>query len=289
MKKRKTDENILVAFILNFLFLMLEVVGGILTGSIAIMSDAVHDFGDVLSMGVSYILERKSRKARDEKYTYGYIRYSVIGSVFTTVVLIVGSILILHEAIERLAEPAEVQSGWMIIMAAFGLIVHGLATFVTHGEGSLNQRAVNLHMLEDTLGWIVVLVGAVIIRLTGASFIDPLMSIGVAIFILVMALKNFRSILDLFLEKTPNDVSVKKIVEAAEKVQGVISVHHVHVRSIDGVNNLATLHVVVKKYDSKIKKEVKDALLKCKVKHVTIDMELEGEDCDDEKCEEWPE
>ncbi|MBQ2659866.1 cation transporter [Candidatus Saccharibacteria bacterium] len=285
MKKRRADQNILIAFGLNLVFFCAEVVGGILTGSITIMSDAVHDLGDVLSMAVSYVLERKSRKSLDEKHTYGYVRYSVMGSVFTTVVLVVGSVMILHEAVGRFFEPTEVQSGWMILMAVVGLVVHGVATVVTRGEGSLNQRAVNLHMLEDFLGWIVVLLGAILIKLTGANWIDPLMSIGVAGFILVMAVKNFRSIVDLFLEKTPNDVSVKKMVAEAGKVAGVIDVHHVHVRSIDGYHNLATLHVVVKEYDPEVKRAVKAALKKCGVEHATIDMELESEACEEEVCE----
>ena len=199
----KTERNILIAFILNLAFSIFEFVGGFFTGSVAIVSDAVHDIGDAASIGVSYFLEKKSKQKPDEHYTYGYTRYSVIGSVITTLILLVGSVLVVYNAVVRIFNPTPINYDGMIVFAIIGAAVNILAAFVTREGDSLNQKAVNLHMLEDVLGWIVVLVGAVIMRFTDISIIDPLMSIGVAVFIFINAIRNLKEAVDLFLEKTP--------------------------------------------------------------------------------------
>lgn len=148
----KTEKNILIAFILNLAFSLFEFVGGLFTGSVAIISDAVHDLGDAASIGISYFLEKKSKKQPDEEYTYGYARYSVIGSVITTLILLFGSALVIYNAASRIISPAEINYDGMIIFAVVGVCVNLGAALFTHGGDSLNQKAVNLHMLEDVLG-----------------------------------------------------------------------------------------------------------------------------------------
>ena len=197
----KTTRNILIAFILNFAFSVFEFVGGLFTGSVAIVSDAVHDIGDAASIGISYFLERKSKKQPDETYTYGYARFSVIGSVITTLILLFGSCVVIYNAIQRILTPTPIHYNGMIVFAIVGVVVNLAAALFTREGHSLNQKAVNLHMLEDVLGWIVVLVGAIVMRFTDFALIDPLMSIGVAVFILINAVGNLKEVLDLFLEK----------------------------------------------------------------------------------------
>ena len=240
----KSDRNILIAFLLNFTFSLLELIGGTLTGSVAIVSDAVHDFGDTVSIAISYFLERKSKRQPDATYTFGYGRYSVIGSVITTLVLMLGSILVLVQAVQRLFAPQVVHSGGMLLLAVIGLSVNLMAALVTREGDSLNQKAVNLHMLEDVIGWAVVLVGAAVMLLTNWTMIDPLLSIGVAIFILCQAVGHLKESMYLFLEAVPEDVSVAQICEAALAVKGVSGVHHVHVWSTDGSHHFATMHIV---------------------------------------------
>ena len=143
----KTERNILIAFILNFAFSIFEFVGGFFTGSVAIVSDAVHDIGDAASIGISYFLEKKSKKKPDEHYTYGYARYSVIGSVITTLILLVGSVLVVYNAILRIIDPTPINYNGMIIFAVIGAAVNFMAAFFTREGDSLNQKAVNLHML----------------------------------------------------------------------------------------------------------------------------------------------
>lgn len=179
----KTERNILIAFILNLAFSIFEFVGGIITGSVAIMSDAVHDIGDAASIGISYFFEKKGE------------RYSLIGAFITTLTLLIGSSITIYNAIRRLFAPTEIHYEGMIVFAIVGVCINLCAAFVTREGDSLNQKAVNLHMLEDVLGWLVVLVGAVVMRFTDFTLLDPIMSIGVSAFILINAIRNLKEII----------------------------------------------------------------------------------------------
>lgn len=237
--------RIAAAFLLNLCFSVFELVGGLLTGSVAILSDALHDLGDAAGIGSALLLERKSRKAPDATHTYGYRRYSVLGSLITTLILLVGSCLVMGNAVARLMNPTPIHYDGMLIFAVIGVAVNLAAAFFTrHGE-SLNQRAVNLHMLEDVLGWVVVLIGALVMRLTDWVFLDPLLSMGVAVFILIHALGNFGEIGALFLEKTPRGISVEELTSHLKEIPGVSDIRHLAVRSLDGVSHEATLLTVI--------------------------------------------
>ncbi len=280
----KTEKNILIAFLLNISFSIIELLGGLFTGSIAILSDSLHDLGDALSIGVSYFLERKSKRKPDKKHTYGYIRYSVMGSIFTTTILLIGSIFVTYEAIKRIINPVEINYNGMIGFAIFGIVINTLAALVTKEGDSLNQKSVNLHMLEDVLGWIVVFIGSILMKFTNITYIDSILSILVAVFIFINALKNLIKIIDLFLEKTPENIDIDEIKNHLLEIDGVKNVHHVHVRSIDGYSNLATLHVIVDKYSHDIKNSIKEELKEHNICHSTIELELEDENCCDEEC-----
>ena len=280
----KTEKNILIAFLLNLSFSIFECIGGLITGSIAILSDSVHDIGDALSIGLSYILEKKSKKKPDNTYTYGYIRYSVIGSIITSTILLTGSIFVIYEAVKRLINPQELNYNGMIIISIIGVIVNTLAAMATKEGDSLNQKSVNLHMLEDVLGWIVVLIGSILIKFTNITYIDSILSIGVALFILRHAARNIKEVLDLFLEKTPKNIDIEEIKHHLKEINGVLDIHHIHVRSIDGYNTFITLHAEVKKYDPEIKKQIKEELSEHGISHSTIELELEDETCENKTC-----
>lgn len=280
----KTEKNILIAFLLNLSFSTFEFLGGLFTNSVAIISDAIHDIGDALSIGISYFLEQKSKKEPDNKYTYGYVRYSLIGSLITTSILLVGSGVVIYNSIKRLFEPVEINYNGMIIFAIVGVIVNLGAAYFTKEGNSLNQKSVNLHMLEDVLGWIVVLFGSLIMKITDISIIDSILSIFVAIFILVNAFKNFKKIFDLFLEKVPSDLSIQEIRNFLLEIKDVVDIHHIHVWSIDGYNNYATMHVVINKNRKKLKDEIREKLKKQGISHVTIEIENKNESCDSTSC-----
>ena len=279
----KTEKNILIAFLLNISFSIFEFFGGIFTNSVAILSDSIHDLGDAISIGISYFMERKSKKHADNKYTYGYIRYSVLGGVITTTILLVGSILVIISATKRLFNPVDINYSGMIIFAVFGVIMNFIAAYVTREGDSINQKSVNLHMLEDVLGWIIVLIGAIIMNFTDIKILDPIMSIGVALFILYNSLKNLKKVLDLFLEKTPNDIDIEELKKHLLEVKGVEDIHHIHVWSIDGYNNYATMHIVSKSKEiEKVKKDIRKELEEHNICHAIL--ETEAEACDDKEC-----
>lgn len=281
----KTERNILIAFLLNFFFAIIEFVGGGLTGSVAIMSDAVHDLGDALSIGLSWFLEKKSRKQPDETYTYGYGRLSVLSSIITTMVLLAGSAFMIFGSIQRIIRPTSIDYNGMIGMAIFGVIINFGAAYVTREGDSLNQKAVNLHMLEDVLGWAVVLVGAIVMRFTDFAIIDPCMSIGVSIFILINCLGNLREATEIFMGKIPEGISVAEIKEHLSEIEGVKDVHHIHLWSLDGQVNFATMHVVTNQEAKTVKAAVRKEMEEHGFSHVTIEIEAFDEECGEVHCE----
>ena len=280
----KTEKNILIAFILNLVFPVVEFIGGFLTGSVAVISDALHDAGDAVSIGISFFLEKKSKKQPDDIYTYGYARYSVIGSVITNLILLIGSCVVAVNAVNRIINPVEINYNGMIIIAILGFGINSVAAYYTAGNGSLNQKAVNLHMLEDVLGWAAVLAGSVVMKFTDSAIIDPLMSVGIAAFILINALKNLKEVFFLFVEKTPQGINVNKIKEHILRLDGVIDVHHIHIRSIDGINNYATMHVVTDGDTCEIKERIRKELSEHGICHVTLETESVSDICGEKQC-----
>jgi len=283
VKYMKVEKNILFAFLLNLGFSIFEFIGGILTNSVAIMSDAIHDIGDSLSIGISYFLEKKSKRKPDKKYTFGYTRYSILGGLITTLILIIGSSLMIYNSILRIFNPVDINYNGMIIFAVFGAFVNFMAAYLTRKGDSINQKAVNLHMFEDVLGWLVVLIGAVIMKFTDIKIIDPILSILVAIVIMATAFKTLRKILDLFLEKT--NIDIDEIVLHLKEIDKVYDVHHIHIWSIDGINNYATMHIVTDEDSIKIKKIVREELKEHNIAHATIELEFKDEVCNTLECE----
>ena len=278
----KTDKNILIAFLLNLFFSIFEFIGGIITNSISIISDSIHDFADAVSIGISYVLEKISKKKPNKNYTYGYLRYSVLGAVITTLILLIGSILVIYNAIKRFINPVTINYSGMIIFALVGVIINFIAAKVTKDGHSLNQKSVNLHMIEDVFGWLIVLIGAIVMKFTNISILDPILSMLVAIFIFVSAFKNLKNIINIFLEKVPDNISIDKIKKELKQIEGVTDIHHIHVWSLDGYNNYATIHVVT---ESDVKELVREKLRENNINHVTIEIENSDEHCcDEENC-----
>ena len=279
----KTERNILIAFILNLGFAIFEFVGGIWTGSIAIASDAVHDLGDALSIGMSYLLERIGKKRPDGKHTWGYARYSVLGSLLTTVILLIGSVWVIINAVHKIFVMPEIHYDGVIIFALIGVCVNLLAVFVTKDGDSLNQKAVNLHMLEDVLGWIVVLIGAVVMRFTGFSLIDPLLSICVAVYILIHACGNLKEITALFLLKAPHEIDVGMLEEQIRKLPEVQDVHQIRIWSMDGQEHLGQMHIVTDGDAYTVKQQIRQLLQEYGIAHITLETERGTEQCQEQE------
>ena len=293
MHKHKHNDsisNIRLAFFLNLFFSIFELIGGILSNSVSIFSDAIHDIGDSLSIGISYLLEKFSKKKANTKYTYGYLRYSLIGALFTSVMLLLGTIIVLYRSIPLLFEPTVVNHNLMILFSIIGTIVNGIAAYKTSKSHNKNEKAISLHMIEDVLGWLGVLIGSIIIRFTGWTIIDPILSILIAIYILYHVYENLRDIFYIFMDKVPSDINIDNLSKSINKKFNVIKeIHHVHIWSIDGISNYMTAHVLLNKSISEneiitLKKQLKEFLLESNIQHSTIEIEYHNEKCSSIKC-----
>lgn len=285
-----SHKNILAAFLLNLFFSIVEFIGGIFTNSISILSDAFHDFGDAISLLISVICEKKSKKNATEKYTFGYIRYSVLGALITSIILTIGCVTILFNCVPKLFAPQEVNYDGMLIIAIVGVFVNGIAAMKTHHSHTLNEKAVSLHMLEDLLGWIAVLIGSVVIKFTRLYIIDPILSILTTIYILVHIVRNINEIGKLFLVKSPDSYNEEILKTSIKDLDEVKDVHHIHAWSLDSNNHFMTMHVVLTHeltFDKLhlLKHKIKEIVThKLDITHITIEFEKNGEHCKEETC-----
>jgi len=281
-------KNIKVAFFLNLFFTLLEIVGGFFTNSMAILSDAVHDFGDCLSLGLAWYFQKVSGKGSDSSYSYGYKRFSLMGAVINSIVLVVGSIFILSAAIPRIFHPEKTQAAGMFFLAIVGVLVNGIAFIRLKKGSSLNEKVVSLHFLEDVLGWVSILVGAVIMYFFNAPFIDPILSVGIACFVLFNVFKNIRQTLHIILQGIPADIDIDELSAELQQFKGIEDIHDLHVWSVDGNYNILTVHVVMNKTlesdkITELKRKIRNSLKQKGIQHATIEFETSDERCDFEK------
>lgn len=273
--------NILFAAILNFSFVIIEIIGGLLTNSVAILSDALHDLGDSIALFSAYIAEKQAERSPDKKRTFGYARISVFSALFSAVILIVGSVFILIEAIQRLFSPEPVVAGGMILLAVFGVGVNLVAYFRMRTGMSANEKVLSWHLLEDVIGWAAVLVGAILIYFTDLYIIDPILTVGYTLFILWGVWGGLKNVANILMQGTPAEVDLGKIKGEIEAITDVKSVHDIHVWSLDGEFNVLTCHVVLENVSiadtKKIKEEIEERMRVFHVTHTTIECEVEGE------------
>jgi len=277
------------AFFLNLGFTIVEFIGGWLTNSTAIMADAVHDLGDSLSIGLAWILSKIAHKQANDTYSYGYQRFSLLGALVNGAVLIGGSIWVLSEAIPRLSDPEMPHAQGMIVLAIFGIAVNGFAAYkLSHGK-SLNERVLNWHLLEDVLGWVAVLLVAVVLSFVDLPVLDPLLSIGFTLFILFNVTKTLIDTIKIFLQATPDTKVRQDIISDLKSLEKIRSVHHVHIWSLDGANDVLTAHLELEKAISdlgqqELKREISRTLQRYDLSHTTIELEFPDEDCRDSEA-----
>ncbi len=281
-------KNILTAFFLNLFFVVVEIVGGVFTNSFAILSDAIHDLGDCAAIGCAYILEKVSEKAPDEKYTYGYRRYTLVSAIITSLILVGGSVFVILGSVERLGEPREIHGLGMLIIAVLGVIINGMTVLRTHKGKGANEKAISLHMLEDVLGWVAVLIGSVFIYAFKWYFVDAILSLAIAVFLLVESAKNLKDVFGILLEKTPADFPVDEYKRKLSKIEGAEGIHHLHIWTLDGEKMMATLHVkLTEDADLNTYKDVKTQVehisREAGIEHLTIQIDV-GKCCDNGVC-----
>ncbi|OEK05819.1 cation diffusion facilitator family transporter [Roseivirga misakiensis] len=280
------SKNLKVAFFLNFSFTIIEFIGGLLTGSLAILSDALHDLGDSISIGLSWYFQHLSdTKDSNQKYTYGYKRFSLLGAIINAGILLVGSVIIISQAAPQVFNPGEVDDQGMLIIAIFGVIVNGAAVLRLKKGKSMNERVIRLHLLEDVLGWLTVLLGSLLIMYFDWQFIDPLLSVLIGVFIIYNVIANLKKSFSIILQTTPADVDIPAIHDGLKSIPEIIDIHDCHVWSMDGEYHVLSAHVVLDKVYSlreltEIKSKAKLLLADLNIKHSTLEFEEDGEECE---------
>lgn len=277
-----------LAFFLNLVFAGIELIGGLWTNSIAIVSDAVHDFGDSLSIAFAWTMERLSGRRASPSLTYGYRRYRLLGALVTGLVLLLGSGLILAEAIPRLFQPEDVEARGMLPLAVLGIAVNAIAAFRLRKSTGANRRIVAIHLLEDILGWVGVLIVSVVLLFVDLPILDPILSLAITLFIIARILPTLVRVTKVLLQHAPPELQAEKLRDAIGALPGVADVHHVHVWTLDGEYHLLSAHVAMTENPTleeleEIKHQAKTILADHGVDHVTLEFEpaLSGcKDCD---------
>jgi cobalt-zinc-cadmium efflux system protein len=280
----KQPGNIKLAFFLNLGFTIFEFIGGFYVNSIAIVSDALHDMGDSLSLGLSWYLDKKSKKTGSKKYTFGYQRFSLLGALINSVVLILGSSYVIYEAVQRLSNPEHTDARGMLIFAIVGVIVNGIAAFKLSKGKSLNERVLQWHLLEDVLGWTAVLIVSIVLMFKDIHILDPLLSLGITVYILWNVIKRLIETMKIFLQGAPEKINIDEIEQKFKALPYVSSVHHTHIWSLDGEHHVLTSHIKLNQMNSieevlKIKNEIKKVVEAYDLEHVTIETEFDKEEC----------
>ena len=276
--------RIRTAFFLKLGFTLLEIFGGLWANSVAILSDAVHDLGDSFSLGLAWYLDRVSRQEEDQRFSYGYRRFSLLGALANAIILTGGSAFVLSRAVPRLLNPEGAVAPRMILFAVIGIVVNGAAALNLRENRSLNARVISWHLMEDVLGWAAVLVVAVVLLFIDLPILDPILSIMITVYILYNVVINLKETISVFLQSVPSEIDVAEIQKKINALQGVVSSHHTHVWSLDGEHHVLSTHVNIgeqadREQASRIKEQVKELLQSYQIGHLTIEIEYGEDDC----------
>ena len=273
-----------LAFFLNLFFTVTEAVGGLWTDSVAVLTDALHDLGDCAVLGAAWYLQHIATRGRDDEYSYGYGRYSMLGGWLAAGMLMIGSLAMFALAIPRLLEPELPHTQGMIVLAVFGLVMHALAAWLLHRGSSLNERGIYLHLLDDILGWAAVLIGALVIHFTGFARIDPILSMGISVIIFYNALRTLRSGTRILMQAQPSGIDDQAIHDRLVSLPGVRDVHDQHTWTLDGSFVIHTVHLVITSTSMEeaiaTKERARETLHDMGIDHATIELELIDSNCD---------
>lgn len=285
------SKRIGAALVLNLAFTVIELVGGLLTNSLAILSDALHDLGDTVSLVLAWQLARISSRRGDETFSYGYRRFSLLGAVVMSALLIAGGVIVAAEAIPRLFHPEATYAPGMLFLAIGGLAINGLAALRMRGGRSLNERIVTWHFVEDVLGWAAVLAASVVMWIWDVPWLDPFLSVLITLYVLWNVVRHLRETLVIFLQGIPASVKLDEVEQAIRATPGVAGVHHTHIWSQDGEHHVLTAHVVthagaVSSFDeaTRLRVRLKKQLARFGISHATLELELDpcnGATCSD--------
>lgn len=271
----KAKYTVWLAFFLNLTYAIVEFIAGGVFGSSAVLADSVHDLGDAIAIGISAFLESISNREEDSHYTLGYKRFSLLGAMITAVILMTGSVLVILENIAKIFHPQPVNDEGILWLGIIAITINVLASLVIRKGQTKNESILSLHFLEDTLGWVAVILMAIVLRFTDWYILDPLLSLVISFFILSKALPRFWSTLKIFLDAVPEGVDIQKIKTDLAELDHVASINQLNLWTMDGLEKNAIVHVCLKEMEhmETCKESIRIFLKDCGFQNITIEVD----------------
>ncbi|WP_314434264.1 cation diffusion facilitator family transporter [uncultured Streptococcus sp.] len=275
----KAKYTVWLAFFLNLTYAIVEFIAGGVFGSSAVLADSVHDLGDAIAIGISAFLESISNREEDSHYTLGYKRFSLLGAMITAVILMIGSVLVILENVTKIVHPQPVNEEGILWLGIIAVAINVLASLVVRKGKTKNESILSLHFLEDTLGWLAVILMAIILRFTDWYILDPLLSLAISFFILSKALPRFWSTLKIFLDAVPEGVDIQKIKTDLAELDHVASINQLNLWTMDGLEKNAIVHVCLKEMEhmETCKESIRIFLKDCGFQNITIEVDADLE------------
>lgn len=273
---KKASGNLAFVFLMNLTFNIIVIIGGLATNSVAILADCIHDLSDTLSIAFAWVLEHVSQKDSNDNYSYGYQRFSILGAIIISIFIIIMACIILQEAIPRIFSPEEVDAEGMLLVAIVGIIFKSISVYRLHGGETFNEKAIFIHQLGDIFEWVAILIlSIVLIFWDGASYLDPFVSIGIALWLIFNLARNLYKSIEVILQKTPNHFDVDEFKNLINAVEGITAIDDFHVWSLDGIDSVLTLKVKIENWQKKdeIKKEIYDIASGFHIVDITIEFD----------------
>ena len=275
----KAKYPVWLAFFLNLTYAIVEFIAGGVFGSSAVLADSVHDLGDAIAIGISAFLESISNREEDSHYTLGYKRFSLLGAMITAVILMTGSVLVILENIAKIFHPQPVNDEGILWLGIIAITINVLASLVIRKGQTKNESILSLHFLEDTLGWVTVILMAIVLRFTDWYILDPLLSLIISFFILSKALPRFWRTLKIFLDAVPEGVDIQKIKTDLAELDHVASINQLNLWTMDGLEKNAIVHVCLKEMEhmETCKESIRIFLKDCGFQNITIEVDADLE------------
>ena len=273
---KKAGENLAFVFFMNLTFNVIVIIGGLATNSMAILADCIHDLSDTISIAFAWFLEHVAQKDSTDKYSYGYQRFSILGAVIISIFVIVMAFIILEEAIPRLFAPEGVDAGGMLVVAIVGIIFKSLSVYRLHKGETFNEKAILIHQLGDVFEWVAILILSVVLMFwDGAPYLDPFVSIGIALWLIFNLARNLYKSVEVLLQKTPNHFDVDEFKSSIMSIEDITAIDDFHVWSLDGIDSVLTLKVSIDNWNNqeKIKKEIYSIASKYHIVDITIEFD----------------
>ena len=271
----KTKYAVWVAFFLNLTYAIVEFIAGGIFGSSAVLADSVHDLGDAIAIGISAFLETISNREEDNQYTLGYKRFSLLGALVTAIILMTGSVLVILENVTKILNPQPVNDEGILWLGIIAITINVLASLVVGKGKTKNESILSLHFLEDTLGWLAVILMAIVLRFTNWYILDPLLSLVISFFILSKALPRFWSTVKIFLDAVPEGINIKQVKSGLERLDNVASLNQLNLWTMDGLEKNAIVHLCLEDWEqmTETKNQVRQLLEERGVQNITIEVD----------------